>query len=51
MDWIFIGYFLIGSICGVIAARAYTKEYGDSPISVLFFSVIFLLGGWFSLTR
>lgn len=37
MDWIFIGYFLIGSICGVIAARAYTKEYGDSPISVLFF--------------
>ena len=37
MDLIFIGYFLIGLICGVIAVKAYTKEYGDSPISVIVF--------------
>lgn len=37
IDWIVIGYFLIGFICGVIVVKAYTKEYGDSPISVLFF--------------
>ena len=36
-DWIIIGYFLIGIICGFIVVRAYTKEYGDSPISILFF--------------
>ena len=37
IDWIFIGYFLIGFICGVISIRAYTKEYGDSPASVILF--------------
>ncbi len=37
IDWIMIGYFLIGIICGIIAARAYTKEYGDSPFSVILF--------------
>ena len=37
IDWIFIGYFLIGFICGVISVRAYTKEYGDSPAGVILF--------------
>lgn len=37
IDWIFIGYFLIGFICGMIAVTAYTKEYGDSPASVILF--------------
>ena len=37
IDWIVIGYFLIGFICGCVAVRAYTKEYGDSPISVILF--------------
>lgn len=37
IDWIVIGYFLIGFICGVIAVRAYIKEYGDSLASVILF--------------
>lgn len=36
IDWIFIGYFLIGLICGCISVIAYTKKYGDSPISIIF---------------
>ena len=37
IDWIFIGYFLIGLICGIIAVRAYTKEYGESPLGLVLF--------------
>ena len=40
IDWILIGYllyFLIGFICGIISVRAYKKEYGDSPVSIIMF--------------
>jgi len=37
IDWVFIGYFIIGLICGIIAVKAYTKEYGKSPASIIIF--------------
>ena len=45
IDWIFIGYFLIGLICGIIAVRVYTKKYGKSSFCAALF-VCNLVAWW-----